>query len=153
MKVEVNLTITTLVTSNNFLKSLIDLRVGYYHQGGTLYASPHHNQYRAVFTNLQTAPIFSFHLPACFISSRQGMFFIYTCVVSHKFVLASLRKPCNFFPWILVGILLLLFLSQPKSRDCFILKKMTIRLMLVCSFPNFMISLNATYIRHSRDNC
>ena len=32
----------------------------------------HHNQYYAVFTNLQTGSSFSFHLPACF--------FIYTCV-------------------------------------------------------------------------
>ena len=83
----------------------------------------HHNQYYAVFTNLQTASSFSFHLPACF--------FIYTCVISHKFVLASLRKPCGFFLWFLMGSPLLLFLSQPLSKGCFILRQMTLRLTLI----------------------
>ena len=37
------------------------------------------------------------HLPSSFIfSSRQGMFFIYFRVISHKFVSAPLRKPCCF---------------------------------------------------------
>ena len=38
MKVEVDLTITNPITSNNVFKSLTDLSVGYYPQGGTLYA-------------------------------------------------------------------------------------------------------------------
>ena len=83
---------------------------------------PHHKQYYAVFTSLQTASSFSFHLPACF--------FIYTCVISHKFVLASLRKPCGFFLWCLMGNPLLLFLSQPRSKGSFILRQMTLRLTL-----------------------
>ena len=41
-----------------------------------------------------TAPSFSFHLPACSTSSWQGMFLIYFHIISHKFVPASLRKPC-----------------------------------------------------------
>ena len=81
-----------------------------------------HNQYYAVFTNLQTVFSFSFHLPASF--------FIYTCVISKKFVLASLRKPCDFYLWFLMEIPLLLFLSQPRSKDSFILREMTIRLTL-----------------------
>lgn len=94
-------------------------------------------------------PFFHFIYQLAPISSRQGMFFIYTCVVSYKFALASLRKSCNFFPWLLVGNPLLLFLSQPQSTGCFTLRQMTIRLILVHSFTNFMIPLNAT--RHSRD--
>ena len=81
-----------------------------------------HSQYHAVFTNLQTAFSFSFHLPACLL--------IYTCVISNKFVLASLRKPCGVFICFLMEIPLLLFLSQPRSKDSFILRQMTLRLTL-----------------------
>ena len=102
---------------------------------------PHHNQYHAVFTNPQTAPSFSFHLPAHSASSWQGMFFIYICVISHEFVLASLRKPCDFPQWFLTRIPLVLFLSQPWSKGCFMLKQMTLELMLVYSFINFVIPL------------
>ena len=83
---------------------------------------PHYNQYYAVFTNLQTVSSFSLHLPACF--------FIYTRVISHKLVLAFLRKPCGFFLWFLMGSPLLLFLSQPWSKASFILIQMTLRLTL-----------------------
>ena len=40
MKEEADLTTANPTTSNNVFKSLIDLSVGYYPQGGTLYASP-----------------------------------------------------------------------------------------------------------------
>ena len=115
MKVEVDLTITNPITSNNFRNWLADLRVGYSHpHGGTLYAS-------LIITSIvqysKAAPSFSFHL---FIhlallpagpSSWQRMFFIYFRVLSHEFVSASLRKPCGFSPWFLTGIPLILFLK------------------------------------------
>ena len=109
---------------------------------------PHHNHYYAVFTNLQTASSFSFHLPACF--------FIYTCVISHKFVLASLWKLCGFFLWFLIGRPLLLFLNQPRSKGFFILRQMTLRLTLngpAALLILLFLYLPATYIRHSRDKC
>ena len=40
MIVEADLTTANPTASNNVFKSLIDLSVGYYPQGGTLYASP-----------------------------------------------------------------------------------------------------------------
>ena len=113
---------------------------------------PHHNQYYVVFTNLQTAPSFSFHLPAHSASSWQGMFFIYIFVISHEFVLAF-KKTLWFFPWLLTGIPLILFLSQSWSKGCFILKQMTRELILVYTFINFVIPLPATNTRHSQDNC
>ena len=134
MKVEVDLAITNPITSNNFCKSLIDLRVGYISQ---------HNQYYAAFTNRQTAPSF-FHLPARSASGWQGMFFIYICVISHEFVSASLKKPCGFFPWFLIP--LILFLSQLWPKGSFILRQMTLELMLVYSFINFVIPLHATLV-------
>ena len=108
---------------------------------------PHHDQYYAVFTNLQTASSFSFHLPACF--------FIYTCAISHKFILASLRKLLWFFPMVfdrkpipsiseLTSIQRLLYI---KTNDPKIGPKWP------CSFTNFVIPLPATYIRHCRDKC
>ena len=81
---------------------------------------PHHSQYYAVFTNLQTASRFSFHLPVCF--------FIYTCVISNKFVLAFLRKPCVFFLWLFMGSPQPLFMRQLRSKGCFLLRQMTLRL-------------------------
>ena len=145
MIVEADLTTANPTASNNVFKSLIDLSVGYYPQGGTLYASSIITSVMLYSQTCKMLPVFFFHLPACF--------FIYTCVISHKFVLASLRKTCVFFLWFLMGSPFLLFLSQPRSKGCFILRQMTLlRLMLVCSFINFVIPLPATYIRHSRDN-
>ena len=145
---EVDLIITNAITSNNVFKSLIDLSIGYYPQGGTLYASPIiASIIPVVFTNLQTASSFSFHLPACF--------FIYTCAISHKFILASLRKLLWFFPMVfdrkpipsiseLTSIQRLLYI---KTNDPKIGPKWP------CSFTNFVIPLPATYIRHCRDKC
>ena len=152
MKVKVELTITNTITSNNFCKPLIDLMVGYYPQGRILSASPIRTSIMQHWQNLQTAPSVSFHLPACSTFSWLGMFFIYTCVISHKFLLTSLRKPC-FFPWFLTRNPLLLLVSQLRSKGCFILRQMTLRLMLVYSFISFVIPILANHIRHSRDDC
>ena len=142
MKVEVDLKITNPITSNNVLKSLehkvLPIR-------GYFLCNFHHNQYYAVLTNLQTASSFSFPLPDCF--------FIFACVISHKFVLDFLRKPCGFFLRFLMGRPLLLFLSQRRSKGCFILRQMTLSFLLVCHFTNFVFPLPATYLRRFQDNC
>ena len=63
----------------------------------------HHNQHYAVFTSCSLFFFSSLH-PARSASSWQGrMFFIYFCVVSHKFVSPSLRNPFGFFPMVFDG--------------------------------------------------
>ena len=47
MKVKVDLTITTFITSNDFSKSITDLKVRYKAQGGTL-CIPHQKQYYSI---------------------------------------------------------------------------------------------------------
>ena len=93
MKFEVDLTITNPITSSNFCKSIVDLRIEYYPLGGTLYASSIITY--AVFTNLKTTPSFSFHLPAHSTSSWQGMFFIYIRV---QICFSFLKKSFWIFP-------------------------------------------------------
>ena len=112
----------------------------------------HRSQYYAVFKNLKTASSFSFIYQFTPLPADKN-FFIYICVILHEFVSTSLRKTCSFFPWFLTGIQLILFLSQPRSKRYFILRQMTLELMLVYSFINFVIPLPMTYIRHFRDNC
>ena len=82
--------------SHNFKQyfdSLSDLRIGYYSQEGSLYASP-------IITSSiqysQTARSFSFYLRARSAYSCQGKFFIYFRVISLEFIAASLRKNCVF---------------------------------------------------------
>ena len=43
--------------------------------------------------------------------------------------------------------------SQPQSNGCFTWRETALGLKLVYIFSNFIISLPATYIRHSRSNC
>ena len=98
---EVNLTITNPITSNNFCNSLADLRVGHSHlQGGTLYASSIITSIMQYWKTASFAPSVQFFLSsfplARSASSWQRMFFIYFRVVSHEFVSTSLRKPCVF---------------------------------------------------------
>ena len=57
-----------------------------------------------------TAPVFSFHLPACSTSSWHRLFLIYFHITSHKFASFSLKKTMCFFPWFLMVIPLILFL-------------------------------------------
>ena len=102
---------------------------------------------------MQTIPSFSFHLPVHSTSSWQEIFFIYICVIPHEFVLTSLRKTYGFLPRFLTIIPHVLLLSQPQSKGWFIIRQMTLGLMLVYSFINFVIPFPATYIRHYWDNC
>ena len=75
----------------------------------------HHSQHYAVFTSCSQFFFSSLH-PAHSASSWQGrMFFIYFRVISHEFVLASLRNPCGFLPWFLTGIPPILFLQRAKK--------------------------------------
>ena len=79
-----------------------------------------HPPSQLVLCSIQAAPsaqfFFSSFPPARSTSYWQGMFFIYFRVISHEFVLSSLRKPCGFFPCFFMGIPLILFLYQ----NCFI---------------------------------
>ena len=52
-----------------------------------------------------------FRIPVFLVCPWQGMFFIYFRVISHEFVSASLKKPCNFILWFLTRIPLILFLE------------------------------------------
>ena len=109
---------------------------------------PHHNNHYAEFKNLQIASSFNLFI-------YRLAFSFYTClIISHKFVLASLRKPYGFFSgfwwevhsfyfWANLGPKLLYI----KTNDPKIDPKGP------WSFTNFVIPLHATYIRHSQDKC
>lgn len=58
---------------------------------------------RSIMQYLQTAPSFYFNLSARSASGWHGMFFIYFHKLLHEFPLASLRKPCGFFPLFFTG--------------------------------------------------
>ena len=134
-------------TLDNDFKSLIDLSIGYYPQGGTLYASPIITIIMQYSKTCKLLPVFLFIYRLAFS--------FYTCIIiSHKFVLASLRKPYGFFSgfwweahsfyfWANLGPKLLYI----KTNDPKIDPKGP------WSFTNFVIPLHATYIRHSQDKC
>ena len=121
MKVEVDLTITNAIISNNVFKSLIGLSIGYYTQGGTLYAF-------LIITSIMHYSQTCKPLQVFLFIYQLAFSFIY--VIAHKFILVSIRKLCRFFPWFLMGGPLLLFLSQPQSKVSFVLRQITVRLTL-----------------------
>ena len=100
--------------------------------------------------------LYSIHKPAnCFqffFSSTSLLFHLCLCNFT-RICFGFLEKTLWFFPMVFDGKRqLLLFLSRPRSKGYFLLRQMTLRLTLVCSFTNFVIPLPATYIRHSQED-
>ena len=79
------------------------MSVGYYPQGGNLCTSPVITNIMQYSQTCKRLPVFLFIYQFAPYLAGKDFFFIYTCVISYKFVLASLRKPCDFFYMVFDG--------------------------------------------------
>ena len=117
MKLEVDLTIANPITSDNDFKSLIDLSVGSYSQGSTIYAFPIITSIIQYSQTCRLFPVFLFIYQLAFYSYLCNFTQIYFGFLKKNlrvFLMVFDGKPTPIFEPTLVQRLLYIITNDPK---------------------------------------